>query len=641
MIGRLLALAVVGVLVLLSFSLVVPIGGSQPPDAAAFGDTFELGLTDTTVREAEERGYAIPRVQVYYSGYQYVVGFNGLEAFVAEQDRTGHSRQFGRPVEIFVTDFGNANPSLTDDGFLQTEDTPNFVSATGTHVVVDSEARLPSGPVAVPFDDRDAAEQFADQYGGRVIDWEDLPDHVSPQQALTRERFQRDVRERSAWANASSRDAEQLRDRPTSIVVGEDVPTLEAAVGAAPSNTTIELPAGTYETDGLVVNRSVTIEGQGAATQLHGDGNGSVLAFTAPRTGLVNLSIDGVGPVGSRGTTVNGSEPEDIGWSERIELAYGRGDAAVKLVDANGSLVADVRIESPSSGVIVTDSAGATLRGLNVTITRGVDDGFMGVVGMYDPIVVEDSRFRGGRDGVYTHRADGIVVRDSEFRDGRFGVHEMYTSNALVTNNTARNVQIGVIVMTHPVGNLIVGNDVRSSRVGISTAGSNAYYAENVLVDNERGIDVLGYQSLIERNTIVRNGAGFRTSLGPPTNLVTANDVVANEQASSSSQGVLRVWTVRGAGNFWGPMPSADDDGDGHYDRTFRPTGSVDGQIHDANGAWTLARSPAFQLVRSVQDNVPGLRSGGVVDTAPRTAPARPDVLAAALNRTATTEGST
>ena len=641
MIGRFLALVVGGVLLLLSFSLVVPIGGSQVPEAADFDDAFELGLTDTTLQEAQDQGYAIPRVQVYYSGYQYVVGFNGLEAYVAEQDRTGHSRQFGQPVEIFVTDFGTADPSLTDDGYLQTEDTPNFVPADGTHVVVGSEARLPSGPVAVPFEDRDAAQTFAGEHGGQVIDWADLEDHVSPRQPLTRERFQREVANRSAWANETVVDAQALRDRPTSVVVGEDAPTLEAAIAQAPPDTTIVLPAGTYETDGLVVNRSITIEGQGPTTRIRGDGNGSVLALTAPEVGLVNLSIDGVGPVGSRGTTVNGSEPEDIGWSERIELAYGRGDAAVKVVDANGSLVADVRIESPSSGLIVTDSAGATLRDLNVTITRGSDDGFMGVVAMYDPIVIEDSRFRGGRDGVYTHRADGIVVRNSAFRDGRFGVHEMYTSEALIANNEMRNEQTGVIVMTHPVGNMIVGNDVRNSRVGVSTAGSNAYYAENVLVDNQRGIDVLGYQSLIERNTIVGNDAGFRTSLGPPTNLVTANDVVDNDRASRSTLGVLRVWTVRGEGNYWGPMPAADDDGDGHYDRTFRPTGSVDGQLHDANGAWTLARSPAFQLVRSVQDNVPGLRSGGVIDTAPRTAPARPDVLQAAQNGTATTEGST
>src|SRR6056297_1538132 len=145
MIGRLLAMAIVGVLVLVSFSLVVPIGGSEAPEAAAFEDTFELGLTDTTVQEAQEQGYAIPRVQVYYSGYQYVVGFNGLESYVAERDRTGHGRQFGQPVGLFVTDFGTADPSLTEAGYLRTDDTPNFVEAAGTHVVVDSEARLPSG----------------------------------------------------------------------------------------------------------------------------------------------------------------------------------------------------------------------------------------------------------------------------------------------------------------------------------------------------------------------------------------------------------------------------------------------------------------------------------------------------------------
>jgi len=638
MIGRFLALVVIGVLLALSFALTLPTGG-EVTDAAAFEDTMELGQSDADLREAEQRGLAVPRVQAYYAGYEYVVGYNGIESFVAEHARTGHDRQFGQPIELFVTDFSQADVSLTEEGYLQTSRTVGYVSAADVSVVVDSRARLPGSDVAIPFGDREAAEGFAGEYGGTVVPWSAIHDRVDPRAPLTRERFEPVVTERTAWADDAVADTRSLAERETSIVVGRDAPSVQAAVDEAPPNTTVEVPAGTYEVDHLAVEKSVTIEGQGAATLLRGDGNGSVVTLAAPRAGLLNVSVDGVGTVGSRGTEPDDGDG-DVGWSERIELAYGRGDAGVEVVDANRSLVADVEIQTPSSGLIVSHSEGATIRNVSVDITRGEREGFMGVVAMYEPIVVEESSVTGGRDGVYTHRADEIVVRDNEFAGGRFGVHEMYTSGALVADNAIRNESIGVVIMTHPTGNLLVDNAVRRSNVGISTAGSASYFADNVLVDNQRGIDVLGYQSLLTHNTIVGNGAGLRTSTGPPTNLVTANDVVDNERFVRAQEGALRVWTVRGAGNYWGPMPATDADADGHYDRPFRPSGSLDGQLHESAGAWTLARSPAVELVRGVQDSVPGLRASGVVDSAPRVEPARPERLAAVRAGNATAEGS-
>ncbi|WP_121822796.1 NosD domain-containing protein [Halostella salina] len=639
MLGRDLTVLLAVTLLALSYSLVVPVPGGEGLEPAPFEDTYDLGLTGTDIREADERGLSVPRVEAYYSGFEYVVGFNGIGSYVAEQSRTGHQRQFGRTVAVFVSDYTDTNATLTDEGYLQTTRYAGFVPADGTFVVVDSRARLPSGRIAVPFSERAAAESFADEYGGRVVPWSEVASAADPGNPLTRERFRSAVENRSTWADDTVASARSLRDRPTAVVVGRDAPTIEAAVAEAPPNTTVEVPAGTYRTDGLAVNKSVTIEGVGPATHIRGDGNGTVVRINADRVGLVDLRIDGVGDVGSRRAELNESQLEDLGWSENVELAYGRGDAAVALSAANRSLVEDVAIDTPASGIIVLHSRGTVIRDVDLNLSGGTEAGFMGLVAMYDEIVVEDSRFRGGRDGIYTHRSDGIVVRDNEFSGGRFGVHEMYTSGSLVRNNTVRDERTGIIIMTRPTGNLVVGNDVRDSEIGLSVAGSNSYYAGNVLADNGRGLDVLGRQSLIERNTIVANGIGIRSGSGLPTNLVTDNDIVDNRQAVTAGRGPLRVWTVTGAGNYWGPMPSADGDGDGMYDRTYRPTGGVDRLLQDTAGSWTLARSPAIGLERGVEDSVPGLRSTGVIDTAPRVRPARPDVLTTVRGTTNATAG--
>ncbi|CQH63325.1 ABC-type transport system periplasmic substrate-binding protein (probable substrate copper) (plasmid) [Halobacterium hubeiense] len=637
MLGRSLPLALVVALVLLSYSLVVPVG-DDAVEPARFENTFDLGLTDETVREVERRGLSIPRVQVYYSSYEYVVGFDTIESFRLEQQRAGHQRQFGQPVAIFVSDYAGTNASLTENGSLTAANHVGLVDAEDAFVVVGSDARLPSGPVAVPFGERSAAAAFADDYGGDVVPWSGVEDAVTPAQPLTRQNFRAAADNRSAWADAAVATARTLRDRPTSVTVGEDAPSLAAAVDAAPPNTTVRVPPGTYRTDGLTVNKSLTISGAGEATRLRGDGNGTVVHVTAPRVALADLRIDGVGDVGSRRSMLNASRLETAGWSENIELAYGRGDAAVRLVDATESLLTGLHVDTPSSGIVSLNSTRSVVRDTEVNVTNDADDGFMGLVAMHGPLVVEDSQFAGGRDGVYTHRADGVVVRGNTFRDSRFGVHEMYTSRSLVSNNTVRDTKTGVIIMTRPTGTIVVDNDVRASQVGLSTAGSYAYYAGNVVTDNARGIDVLGSQSLVERNTITGNTVGIRSGPALPTNLVTANDIVGNDRAVTADLGPLRVWTVNGSGNYWGPMPGSDADADGYYERSFRPSGAVDGHLHDAPGAWTLARSPAVALTRNVQDTVPGLRPAGVVDTAPRVTPVRPETLAATRGATNATE---
>jgi len=629
MLARGVVAVAAGLLVVASVTLVAPLGvGDTEPVRGE--DTLTLGLSETSAQQIRAADLALPRVQVYYSGYEYVIQFDSVAAFVTEQRRTGHDRQFGSALAVFVTDFRGTNPTVTDDGYLSAEGDPGYVRADEASLVVGSEARLPGtdGPVAVPFGSPDAAAAFADAHGGTVLPWDRGLAALDPDRALSAPRFEDAVERRTAWADRTVAETRALRDRPVSVVVGEDAPTLAAAVAAAPPNTTVRLPPGTYDADRLVVDKPVTIDGAGPASRIHGNGNGTVVVANASRVAVTDLRIDGVGPVGSRGSAAANGSVVDEGWSRSVELAYGRGDAAIHLVGANGSLVSGVTIDTPSNGVIALGSRGATIRNLTLNGATASGEGFMGVVTMYEPMVVEDSRFRGGLDAVYTHRAHGAVVRDNHMAGGRYGVHEMYTSDLLVSNNTVREEAIGIILMTRPSGNLVVGNDVRRSRVGLSTAGTDSYFARNVLADNERGIDVLGYRSLYRANTVVGNGVGMRGASGIPTNLVTANDVVANGRPAVADLGGLRVWTVRGAGNYWGPLPSTDSGADGSYDRAFRPTAPIDGRVHDVPGAWTLAASPAMAAVRGVQSAVPGLRSAGVVDAAPRVGPTRPAVLA-------------
>jgi nitrous oxidase accessory protein NosD len=386
----------------------------------------------------------------------------------------------------------------------------------------------------------------------------------------------------------------------------------------------VYLPPGTYRTSDLVVNRSITITGAGEETVLRGDGNGSVVHVKADRVGISNLRIDGVGPVGTRGPDRRNTSTD---WDTTVQLAYGYGDAGVVFDGANGSAVSDVFVQTNATGVLARGSDDSVVENVTVQGAPTPEEGFMGAILIDGRSVVQNSTFRDGRDGVYTHRADGSVVRDNRMTGGRYGVHEMYTSHTLVANNVARDTQTGVVVMTRPVDNIVVGNDVRDSVYGIVPAGGDSLYADNVVVNNHFGLQVAGDRNAFVGNVVVGNDVGMRANEILPTNWVIRNDVVGNERHVDASLGPTRTWTHGGVGNYWGDLPLTDRDADGVYDRVYRPSGPVDSRLGEVPGATTLARSPAAATLRSVQDVVSGLRQSGVVDAAPRTDPFHPKTL--------------
>jgi nitrous oxidase accessory protein NosD/nitrous oxide reductase accessory protein NosL len=616
-------LIVAGGLLVSASGFAVGAGGGEDLSAVPFEETLSTGLTGVDVQQAESQGYAIPKGQVFYSQYEYVVGYYGMGALVDSIGAEGRAEQFGHPLAVFVTDFSGTEPSLTDEGYIQLGNSlaEGWVRADHAAFVLDSGARTPGGPAVLPFSDRTAAERFAERHGGDVVDWGGLRSRLAGDQTDPSVRLDEHRAERQEWADERVADTRSLLDRPESVVVSEDAPTLAAAIEQAPPNTTVRLPPGTYEVN-LTVEKPVTITGAGEDTVLTGDGNGTVLTVRSPGVAVTSLRVTGIGD--TRIGEVRGGEA----WDDRIRLIYGRGDAGIRLADARGALVQNVSIDTPANGIVALNSTGAVVRDVTVHGSDRPAEGFMGVLAMYSEMVVERSEFVNGRDGVYTHYSDGIVVRDNRMRSLRYGLHEMYTSDTLVANNTVSDAEVGVIVMTRPAGNALVGNRVRDAEIGLSTAGSSLYAVENEIADVGVALSIGTDRSFYARNTLVDSEVGIRSSTLLPTNTVIANDVVGNNRAvEMSTSGARDIWASEGRGNYWGDIPGLDRNGDGIIDRSYRPDDAVDRHASDSAGGVALARSPAVDTLRQFQQAVPGLRGSSVVDPAPISDPVRPEAL--------------
>ena len=615
-----------GALLLASSAFVTGVAPSADVDPVSFDDTIVLtDLTDAERRVADQHDLAVPRAEAFYSRYRYVVGYVGLSSLVTGLSGDVQARQFGDPLDVLVTDYGTADLAVTDDGYLRkTGGYTTWVPVEDASFVVDSRVRRPGGEIVVPFSERDDAAAFVDAHGGRIVDWETLREREFDTARRSTTAGFALAEERDSWADDATERARTLDDRPVSVVVGEDADTLAAAVERAPPNTTVRVPAGTYEDVNVTVRKPVTIAGAGAnATTLVGTGNGSVLRAFDSAVGVTDLGIEGVGEGRSRSNvSVDANR-----WDALVMRSYAHAASGIAFENASGSYVADVAITTPANGVTVRYSDGVVIERVHVDGRSPWRAGFMSTLAAHSRVVVQASTFDGGRDGVYLHVADGTVVRGNEFANLRFGVHEMYTSDTLVARNAVSNATTGVVVMTRPERNVVLENAVRDSGGGVDVAGRSSYVLRNVVVANGVGLDIGSYRTLYAENTVYGNDVALRGSTLIPTNVVTRNDVARNDVFAETSLGPVRVWTDDGRGNYWRGAPGSDTDGDGVLDRQFRPTGAVDrhAAVPDVH---VLGRSPAVGLLRSQATAMPGLRPQGVMDVAPLASPVRPDVLA-------------
>lgn len=595
------------------------VDATPSPEPVVFDHTVSAGLPIETVREAQAAGHVVPKVEVFYAQYDHVVGHYGVPSYVETSRRPGHSARFGPPLAIYVSDFAGTDPRLADDGFLNVSDDPGWIRAEHAHFVVVQSGAVPT---VVPFGDRDEARSFAREVDGRIETWHGVLRSVSVESDPD---FESRAEERSASANRTVSALRPTLDRPVSVVVGEDAPTIEAAIDQAPPNTTVLVPGGNYSTR-VSIDKPITLRGEstetgtetGTGTTLHGGGNGTVVTVEAPGVAVANLHLEGVG------TQTIDVEANATGWDSAVERTYGRGDAGVAVLNVSSVLVSNVTVETPSNGVLVRDSDRTAVTNVTVHGNPVQSQGYMGVMAMRSSLVVQDSTFVDGLDGVYAHRAHGLVVRGSTMQDVRFGVHLMYTSRTLLADNRVRDTSTGIVIMTRPTDNAVVGNDVRRSNHGVVTAGSNSYVARNVLVDNDVGLKIGSRTSLYEHNVMVGNGIGAEASSFVASNRVVKNDFVDNARSVRDSAGQLRVWSANGTGNYWDAAVGFGPGGD--LERSYRPTGPADRDLRRP-GAIAVAHSPVVVALRAMQGVVPGMRQHGVIDQSPAATPFNPALL--------------
>jgi nitrous oxidase accessory protein len=385
-------------------------------------------------------------------------------------------------------------------------------------------------------------------------------------------------------------------------VSSADAETLADRIATAEAGATIKLPEGQYSGP-ITIDKSLTILGGHSAT-ITGTGEGSVITIAAPDVTIKGLHIRG-----------SGTSLKDM-------------DAGVFINKKGaGARVEGNRIEGNLFGVYLWGSKNARVADNDIIGSQyhRMNERGNGVSVWNAPgSVIDGNRIRYGRDGIFVTTSKNNRFINNDFRNLRIAVHYMYANNSEVSGNRSYGNHVGYALMYSR--NLTVKGNLSEDdhNHGILLNFTNQAVIRDNKVLNGRDKCVFIYNS--NKSTFYRNHfegcrIGVHFTAGSERNLIHGNAFIGNRTQIKYVGSRHLNWSHEGRGNYWSDHPSFDMNNDGIADALYRPNDLVDQVVWAHPRAKLLLNSPALQIVRFAQAQLPALHPGGVVDTAPLMVP--------------------
>lgn len=205
---------------------------------------------------------------------------------------------------------------------------------------------------------------------------------------------------------------------------------LGSAIGAANSGDVVKLGSNTYYTDGITIDKNITLEGQGGSRI---DGNGTSGAVVTLNDGASGATIRGVeitnGNNGLYGNnakdlTLDNLNVNNIGLNQTIRS--GKNNVGISLGNADGLKLTNSNISNVGrKGVGVGDTNGAEISGLTVQNVN------------------LDAQHAQSHDaaGVKLFNTNNVAVKNSSFADiNAFNIWNDTTNGTTIEGNNVQNV---------------------------------------------------------------------------------------------------------------------------------------------------------------------------------------------------------
>ncbi len=386
------------------------------------------------------------------------------------------------------------------------------------------------------------------------------------------------------------------------ITVSPDgaVNSVKAALAMADSNSVIRLLEGRYTERNIMVDKPLTIVGEGRAV-LDAEGEGHVLIIRSDNVTVRNLEVS------------------------RAGISFMDDNAGILVENARNVIIENVRLTDNFFGIYLAKSSEVTLRNniLTASSERETQSG-NGIHLWYSKnITIEDNIIRGHRDGIYFEFVEDVSITGNLSEGNiRYGQHFMFSDRCVFTENTFRNNGAGVAVMY--TDRVIMSRNTFEDNWGSAAYGllmkeiRESKVIDNTFKNNSVGLYMeASSRNRIKQNDFINNGWAVKVMANSMDNLFMKNNFIENSfEVATNSRHNFNIFNK----NYWSHYSGYDLDRDGVGDVPYRPVRLFSIIIEKQPEVLVLMRSLLIGILDTAERIMPVLTPEELVDKKPQMA---------------------
>jgi nitrous oxidase accessory protein len=375
------------------------------------------------------------------------------------------------------------------------------------------------------------------------------------------------------------------------------VSSLRKAIFLASRGDTILVKKGTYQSINTIVNKEVTLLGEGYPV-LDAGFRDEVITVLAS-----NVKVEGFVVANSK-------------------VGSMRDYAGIRLHKVTNVTISNNRLKNNFFGIYVSDSKNIRVAGNHCKGNFSTLESGNGIhLWKSSRISIDNNYVTGHRDGIYFEFVTGgLIQRNTCEKNFRYGLHFMFSDDDTYLNNTFTSNGSGVAVMYSKRIKMLHNTFIEnwgSSIYGLLLKDISASeIRSNQFIRNTTGIYLEACAGVtVKNNAFANNGWAIRVLANCVNSRFLKNNFTANS-FDVSTNGSLNLNHFEG--NYWDKYEGYDLNKDGIGDIPYRPVSLYAQIMEQIPQSVMLMRSFMVNLLDKVERSIPSATPESVKDVQPR-----------------------
>lgn len=375
------------------------------------------------------------------------------------------------------------------------------------------------------------------------------------------------------------------------------ITSISEAIEQAENGDEILVKSGVYKEHGILVDKSVSIRGEGLAL-IDGEFKETILRIIADRVSVSGLEIINVGQ------------------------SYTKDFAAILVSDSDEFIIENNVFKQVFFGILIEKSKNGTIRHNKVSSNAVSQSNSGNGIHLWhcSKMQVSHNELTGLRDGIYFEFVkESKVFQNRSFGNLRYGLHFMFSNDNAYYNNVFKNNGAGVAIM---FSKFVKMHDNRfEHNWGTASYGLllkeiyDAEITDNVFEQNTIGISVDGSTRInYTNNTFSRNGWAVTIIGACYENVFSKNNFLNNALDLSYNS---KINTNRFENNYWSEYAGYDLDRNGIGDVPYRPVKLFSYIVHNTPETIILLRSMFVDIINFSEKVSPVFTPDNLIDSNP------------------------